>query len=275
MAEQLRATLPLAAFLLLCVGCDGLVPPPYDNCLDENSASYELPAAVITGRPELDFGTAEAEVTFAWRGGNDCVSEFSHRLNGETWTPWSSLSSVTLTALDEGTHAFEVRARYPTEVESSAPDRRTFTVDAVNGPALMIRPRQTRASVGDTFEVDVMAEEVEGLMLAHVMIEYDVSALRLSGPPQEASFVSQQGGVAIFLYREADGSIDISIGVATADPPGVSGSGAIATLGFQLLRQARSAISFGAATELRDASNLPIASTTFVPGSVSVASPNQ
>ena len=58
----------------------------------------------------------------------------------------------------------------------------TKTVDAVTGPALRFRPRKVISAPGDTFSVDLIAEEVADLMLAHVTIEYDDGAPTNNNP---------------------------------------------------------------------------------------------
>ena len=154
----------VATAFLAMVACQSPDAPDLGNPLDPSDPNYTPPSTAIATGPEDAATVTEADVTFTWRG-SDRVSEYRYQWDDGEWSDWGAATSATLELLDEGEHAFGVAGRYPTGAEQPLPTTRAFVVDAVKGPALMFRPRKVTATVGDTFTVDLMAEEVDDLML--------------------------------------------------------------------------------------------------------------
>jgi hypothetical protein len=88
------------------------------------------PDTQITGGPVDTVGGPSAAFTFA---GTDNLSPpagltFAWRLDGGAFTPFAAMTSVTLSGLGAGSHAFEVKARDQAGNEDPSSARRSFTV---------------------------------------------------------------------------------------------------------------------------------------------------
>ena len=88
------------------------------------------PETSITSGPDGEIALVPAIFTFT---GSDAITApadlvFAWRLNGGAWSAFASATSVTLSNLAEGSHAFEVKARDRAGNEDPTPARRTFHV---------------------------------------------------------------------------------------------------------------------------------------------------
>lgn len=105
------------------------------------------PDTQVTGGPSDPVeGTS---VTFTFTGTDDLSPEgelvFAWRLDGAAFTPFAPTTSVVLSGLGAGSHAFEVKARDRAGNEDPSPARRTFTVSG--GLAVAITEPAGGASV--------------------------------------------------------------------------------------------------------------------------------
>ena len=169
MKTQRMSTISLVSFatlILVCiVSCESPDSVLEGNSFDPNDPSYQPPETTIVGGPEVGEIVGDADVAFSWNG-NEGVTEYSYRLDEAArpdqgvWSGWAPATSATFELLNEGDYTFSVKARYPTGIQEAQPKTRTFTVDAVEGPALMLYPRSQTVQVGETFSVQVMLEDV-------------------------------------------------------------------------------------------------------------------
>jgi RHS repeat-associated protein len=88
------------------------------------------PATIITSGPDGEIALVPAIFTFT---GTDAITAsadlvFAWRLDAGTWSPFAPATSVTLSNLAEGSHAFEVKARDRAGNEDPTPARRMFQV---------------------------------------------------------------------------------------------------------------------------------------------------
>ncbi len=218
------------------------------------------PDTTITLGPADGEIVRNAEITFQWLG-STWVAEYSYQLDESEWSAWMQESSITFPGLDEGAHTFAVKGRYPSGVEDDSPAVRAFTVDAVKGPSLMIRPRQSQIRIGSDFTVELMAEEVADLMLVHLILNYDPSILSLVQiqTSWESSILAIHGGSIVSIEDTSKaGQIDISLGVGQSDPAGVDGSGPLVRVTFAAYQSGQAELSFGKMSELRDSRNRSI-----------------
>jgi len=245
----------LCILVLLSIGCSKPSPPEF---FDLGSPTVEFVEAPAEGAV-LD----NANVSFRWKGSNAWVSKFDYQLDTEGWSGWTSNTSL-VRVLDEGDHTFVVKGQYPPDEnfagQESAEIVRTFTVDAIHGPALWLRPRQTTVPVGDTVTVSVMAEDMTDLMLAHLEIEFDAALLGwVDADTPDGSLLSSTGADVVFFLKEdqAQGRSIIDLGAAGGWPHGVSGSGAVAAMRFRTLDRGTAQVSFGSYI-VRDSMNKPL-----------------
>jgi|GEM_PF-548179 len=271
-----RRLLPGGLLLLVLVlatavsACKLVLPeepedPIYDNPVDPESPDYVPPATTITAGPTEGSTVTTNEVTFTWTGnGPDMLFRF--RVNSGDWIGWRDTETVTLQYLDETTYTFEVQAAYnpgggatPTQIEGT-PHSRTFTVDAVTGPALRLSPTLTRVYQNDTFDIHLIAEDVSDLMLVATTIRFSPTRLEVVSLTHGSFLTSTGGSIAPYNeYDNAAGTIDVNMATATGSPAGVSGTGTVLTIRFRQKNTTNSTIWFaGLSSFLRDSNNDPI-----------------
>ncbi|MGH7368699.1 MAG: Ig-like domain-containing protein [Candidatus Rokuibacteriota bacterium] len=104
------------------------------------------PDTQITGGPTDTIGGSSATFTFAGVDGLSPAADlaFAWRLDGDAFTPFAAETTVSLSDLGPGSHAFEVKARDQAGNEDETPARRSFTVSS--GPQVTI----TEPSAGTT-----------------------------------------------------------------------------------------------------------------------------
>lgn len=314
MASRLieRRIRPVWATALLCLvlaggvltiagGCGTLLVPEepedpvFDNPIDPDSPDHVAPQTSITGGPADGSTVTSSSVTFSWSG-NSGATLFQIRITGgvygidwtpwsgmfaNEWSPWTSDTSVTLDFLDELTYTFEVSAGYPSNASGGDPDEwdttpesRSFTVNAVTGPALRLSPRVTAVSQNGTFDLDIIAEDVTDLAMLNMRIVWNTADIQYSSVWEIGTFLGSNGGDVLNLGttgEEGTGAWELAIGVAGGSPPGISGTGVIATLHFRAISSGVHTISFvSSSTELRDHLNNPINPTGLIPARVIV-----
>ena len=111
-----------------------------------------------------------------------------------------------------------------------------FTVDAIHGPALWLKPRYTTVEAGKIVTLSVMAEDVGSLMLVHLEIEFNASNLSWLDPEEGSFFATYD----VFLHKvdQIDGRGIVDLGVVGGTAHDVDGSGTLATLHFRVKPQA-------------------------------------
>ena len=241
----------LCMLALLLAGCSKPLPPP---------PSPPGPTVQFEKVPRKDQVLDTASVSFAWKGSDKWVSEFSYCLHGETWSDWTRQTSVDL-VLDEGDYTFRLKGRYPEEEggRESEEITRKFTVDAIQGPALWLKPRHTTVQVRDTVTVWVWAEDMADLMLAHLEIAFDETRLHWLDP-MAGSFLSRNNAQVISFFPEAgeiQGHGIIDLGAAGGSPHGVNGSGPLVALRFEALGQGTVRVSTDS-VEVRNSANVSL-----------------
>lgn len=292
--KKFRFVKSLLGLILVFAACDLFVN--IDNLFDPENPDYLPPqTAIISGPGEgevLDTNT----VTFSWRhadstywadtsGSSNVPSriEYSYRLTGLDWSSWESgeslwylpyehwsyedstgLHSVTLGPLEDGLQLFEVRMKYPTEIFEYNWPMRSFTISAMEGPALYVSPMQTYIDSGDAFSSLVRVLDAQDLMGIHLKLDYDPSFVRL----REYSLYSDTTDFLLqsladhledFMFIENDttaGKFDLSIGLAGGNFTGVSGTGTLIELVFDHVgSRGNSVIQILPESTLRDVNN--------------------
>ena len=244
--------------------------------IESDGGSQDLPLLIEVPAPSVEIvqGPEEGTVlgvdqaTFQFRAINAAGQiEFSTRLDDEEWTGWSEETEIGYENLEEsslvGSHLFQVRVRADAgEAEALI---RTFEVDAVQGPALRLSPKVTTTTSGQTVEIDIIAEEVENVLAARVLLEFDADELELQQVETIDDFLGQHGGSLVAPDPEIDnagGRLDLSIGVAGGSRAGVDGTGVLARLRFRTRKSGVARITLAPDTALRDPDNHPISIKT-------------
>jgi len=243
--------------LLLVLLLAGCLESPEEPVLEHPLT--QPPETVILEGPEET--VHRAAVRFRWQGNHRFVSQFQYRIDQGGWSAWFDSTWVEL-VLDEGEHTFEVRGRIPPgEGEPGVEEREPavwgpFAVDAIQGPAVWIRPRRASVHKGEELVLDLMAEEVGDLMLAHLELGFDPDRL-VWVEAEPGGFLGRNQAEVIFFGRAdpARGTGVLDLGAAGGDPHGVSGSGRLARVRFRGVARGRVEVRFGGGTDLRDTGN--------------------
>lgn len=209
----------------------------YDNPLDPTGDDYVLPMTTIVTAPAGTLTTTTTRIS--WTGSHERL-EFAYRLDDRTFSTWSKDTSATLDYLDEGEHLFEVKSRYPTGIEEDSPAQVDFIVDAVPPQSLLLYPYRVEVAQGNTFIVELRAEEIAGLTVIDFTLEYDTTSI-VALEATIGPFLSKDGGTLIFI-EEFDPFWDVNLGVAQGPGEGVQGSGTILTFRFERIRSTKSTL---------------------------------
>lgn len=256
------------ATLLLFTGvlaaCDAMNPVEeitFENPVDPSGDAFVSPTTTITGGPSDGSTVSTEEVTFTWEG-NDNATLFQVRITGGewdgTWGQWDTHTSLLIGFLDEVGYTFEVRSGYPSDsgdpVEiDETPESVSFTVDAMQGPALRMTPTRLTESVNNTFSIEIIAEDVVDLTMTQITIRFNSSFIQYADSYTYGSFLTGNGGSILEFPSYVDqgaGVVEFNFGIAGANPPGVSGTGTIMTVFFRGTSSGSSDMTFGAANTL-------------------------
>ena len=164
-----------------------------------------------------------------------------------------------------------MRTRYPSGDIEDPPTSLAFTVDAVKGPAFIFYPRLTSKTTGESFILELMAEEVDSFAIGEVVVEFDtafvsfVSAALLS---DASSFLGSSGGSVLeFIDLDSDNSsVVINFGVVGGDPPFVQGSSVVARLIFTGTSSGETSVRINSLSLMRKSDNTTIRVNEFIEG---------
>ena len=253
--------------VLLFWSCEEIVVQQ-DNPLDPGNPEYDPPVITFVSGPGGGETISTSEATFSWEG-NDLVSEYRTKINNDPWGDWADHTSITLQYLDEGGYTFSIQGRYTTE-DTSAVISNNFSVDAVQGPALMFYPRANFSSVGSNVTFQVLAEEVTSLTAAQFNVTFDPSKLEIVSVTQGS--LLQINGESIFSteFDNQAGSLSVITAALGGDLPSVDGTGVLLELVLSVKATGTSNLEFDGTELLRDPSNNDITINETVAGVVVV-----
>jgi len=254
------------AVLLMATNCDIFKTPvshenPDDNPLDPDNPNYESPMATIVEAPVGGRTISTDVATFHWSGNNDDC-QFSYRLNSESWSSWSLNTSVILDYLDEMSHLFQVIAKYPTDSVQHIPSEVSFTVDAIDGPALWLYHKKVETTVNDTFSVKVMLDEVTDLAMMSIVLDFDPAYLQIQDYDILENEVLLIGKdlIKVDQLENTEGRLTIYLALVSETQEAISGSGPIINIVFKSRSRGSTEILFDEKCYLRefDNSEIPI-----------------
>ena len=251
--------------VLLFWSCDEVVLEQ-DNLLDPGNPEYDPPVITFVSGPGGGETISTSEATFSWEG-NDLVSEYRTKINNDPWGDWADHTSITLQYLDEGSYTFSIQGRYTTE-DTSAVISNNFSVDAVQGPALMFYPRANFSSVGSNVTFQVLAEEVTSLTAAQFNVTFDPSKLEIVSVTQGS--LLQINGESIFSteFDNQAGSLSVITAALGGDLPSVDGTGVLLELVLEVKAIGTSNLEFDGTELFRDPDNNNISISETVNGLV-------
>ena len=122
-------------------------------------------------------------------------------------------------------------------------------MDAVIGPALVMHRRFVSTKIGLRFQVEVLVEDITGMMGADVNIAFDPSQVQFESATEGAFLATGQHSGTVFIASAPDsanaqGGLEIIASRLGGNPAGVTGSGRLALLEFTALSTGESQITF-------------------------------
>ena len=241
-----------------------------DNELDPGNPDFIPPETSIISPVDGTELNQHSQINVIWEGNADDM-EFQYSLDDDDWSDWSSLTVTTLNYLDEGSHIFFVQGRHASGLVEEWPDTLNISVDAIDGPSLRIEYLYTEVAQLATFTVDVVAEDVELVAAAGIVLEYNGDALELQDVVM-GDFFSLNGGDIIYFDTLATSAgtttLQLDVGTYGGEPEYVTGTGVIATLEFMAKTSGEYEIEFSDETTLRKSDNATISTDELVEGVV-------
>lgn len=246
---------PLIIFFLIiaCTPQNDLEPPT--NPYDPDNPDYETPLATII-ESSVNSDTIITDIaTFRWIGNNDDC-QFAYRLDDNSWSAWGPDTFTTFDYLDEDTHTFQVKARYPTGEEQTIPDEIGFIVDAIKGPSLWISPKKVETTENSPFSVYVMVEEVENLSMLSIKLNYNSDYLQIQAYEilENESFLYSYQLISA-INENINGELTVYLALAGDGTESLSGSGTILRLDFNPVLKGTTQISFDENCSFREYDN--------------------
>ncbi len=250
--------IPLSLFIMSCDVLTTQVDDvnPDDNPLDPDNPDYESPLATISEGPANGSTINDDFTTFKWYGNNN-QCEFSYRLNNNDWSPWSTDTVTTLDYLDEINHVFQVKAKYSSDSVQHVPSTVTFTVDAIEGPALWLYHKKVETSVNSIFSIYIMAEEVTELAMMSVVLNFDPAYLQIQGYEvcEDDSILNGHQVIRTDKFDFVNGIMTVYLALISSEQESLNGSGPIIRVYFKAIQQGTSNISFDDGCYFRKANN--------------------
>ena len=252
--------------VLLLFACESGEEFTPENPLDPNNPDYVAPGVTILSPVE---GAVEisSSITFAWEG-NEIDMLYRYRLDS-VWSQWDPSESITIDHIDEGEHGFAVQSSYVTG-DTSAIESIAFTVDAVEGPALMFYPRRQVTSQGSSVQFQIIAEEVYNVAGVEFTILFDPTELQINSAAAGTAFGDYGEVIFIADIDNSSGSLTIATAVWGENFPSFSGTSDIALIDVQVIKQGNLTISFDGLGMMKDPSNNDITINETVAGLVVV-----
>ncbi|NOZ73942.1 MAG: hypothetical protein GXO90_00975 [FCB group bacterium] len=279
-------------FIWSCQDITGTIENPFDS----SSPNFITPLTDIVSGPGNDVVLDTSRVEYRWRHadptywpdstGNWDISGnvlFTYRVNHTTWSPWmsgknvlsagdpnwsfdttSGIHTLILDNLDDGAYEFEVRCKYPTEIQEVNWPHRSFSVNALVGPALILSPANIYLDSASTFVVNTRLEDVVNLIGVRAHLQWDplfltLISYELQSDSTQFFFDSMAEYLQQFTFVDTNpdsGLFDLSIALAGNSVSGTSGSGVLIRMIFQHIgSRGESAIRLLPDSDLRDANN--------------------
>ena len=237
---------------------------------------------IINQGPQEEATIHTSEITFGWEA-NIVPDGYKYRVEGSSYYgdfTGTEEGSVILKDLDESPpdvpdvfYTFTVIA---IKDDKSASDQRRFRMDCIRGdPAVWIKPRKIKIEYNTEFRLSLMAEEVSDLLLAHLIIRFDQTKLKVQpGGIEKGDFLTKNSDESHLVFFPGDDDIEEAVAKANREgllpidmavlqkdrPPAVSGSGVLATIRFNArVNGQTTSVTFDGETKLRDSENTTMA----------------
>jgi hypothetical protein len=249
--------------VLILLGCGiSNVTVGVDNLFDPQDPDYQPPNTEIVSGPTVGDVLDTTRVVFQWRhadpnywpdtarsGNIPARIQYAYRLSGSNWSPWLSgedlltnpysfwtydsttgIHTLVLDNLEDGQHSFEIRSKYPTNIEENSWPTQQFTIDHIPGTAFVLSPTHAYVDSGAAFITYARVVDVTDFMGLHLSLSYntdDLALLDYSVASDSTDFLLQAGGQSIeFIENDSTaGLFRMDLTVAGGNVTGVTGTG--------------------------------------------------
>ena len=224
-----------------------------DNPLDPDNPDYDYPTVTFISSIAEGDTIHVSDISFDWQG-SELVAEYRTKLDDNDWLEWNDALTIEIQYLDEGDHNFSLQGRYSTG-DTSLIVTKNFVVDAVTGPALVFFPRRKIAAQGSNVTFQILAEEVYNVAAAEFRFTFDPSSLQINSITAGSAFGLLGEVIFITNIDNSDGSAIISTAVFGDGYPTLSGTGDIALIDVQIIKDGEHTIEFDGSEVFRDHEN--------------------
>lgn len=244
-----------------------------ENPFDPEDPLFQPPQTEILAGPATGSTINQTETTFQWRHAHSnywpsdsagyqiaAGVAYSYRINSSAWSNpvdgfdvladslpyWTfdtttGIHTFTLSGLEDREYWFEVRASYPTGFQENSWPYRRFSVDALQGPGLILSPGNANMNVNQVIALSLNAIDVVDLMGIYARIHFDPQQFVLQQYLLQAdsgSFLLQNlaDNVTDFTLVDMDstnGLFSINIALTSGVGNGISGSGEVVRIILQ------------------------------------------
>lgn len=246
----MRFLLFLMSFLIFSCGADEFEP---NNPIDPDNPDYIPPVVSIVSGVIID-QVINSETLAINYSGNESSMLFRTKLDSNAWSGWLSSTTVTLNYLDEGEHEFFLQGKYTTG-DTSEVLWVPFTVDAVQGPALIFFPRLHTTNAGQTIKFKIVAEEVYSLAGAEFQIVYDPAQVIIQNINVGSIFSGSSNPIFIYENKPSEGKLVITTATWGQDQNSFTGTATIAEIDLEVLTIGEFDISFSGSEIFRNNQN--------------------
>ncbi|MFH2140989.1 MAG: cohesin domain-containing protein, partial [Bacteroidota bacterium] len=157
---------------------------------------------------------------------------------------------------------FQVIAKYPTDSVQHIPSEVSFTVDAIEGPALWLYHKKIETTVNDTFSIKVMIDEVTDLAMMSIELGFDPTYLQVQEYEliENGALLIGKDLIQVDQVDNDEGQLTIYLALVSDAQEAINGSGPIINVFFNAQSSGSTEIRFDEKCYLRefDNSEIPI-----------------
>ena len=229
----MKKILVISFFLLGCEKFDVAA----DNPLDLNNPDYQKPEVLFTNAP-TDGETISNNQVQIQIGGNELIYNYRYKVITEDefvnsdWSQWSDNNKIELKDLNEFLYQVLIQGNYQNE-DTSAVKSVSFTVDAVDGPALMFNPIRKVVEQGKNTTIHLRTDEISNLAALELTVNYDAGMLNVISVNEGSLFSNAGQSVFAKKINQTNGSIQIAVGVYGNNNPTINNNGVFAKIVVQ------------------------------------------
>jgi len=243
----------LSILLLFILSCGDVPEFEADNSFDPQNPLYTPPSVTLKSGPQNNDILTSSTTTFSWNGNLEGMF-FRYFLDERLLQEWDAINSVVINFLDEGSHRFSVQGKYPTG-DVSDTVHVDFSVNAVDGPAILFFPRKQISVAGGNFSFDILAEEVDSLAAASFTLTFDPSFIEIDSVAVGQYIVDNLDSIFYNDFDNAAGTATVITGLLGTNSPTFSGTASIAKIYGKVKSNGLSQIQFDGSETFRNINN--------------------